>query len=159
MANGVAAVDSLEQLFVKANNDLMVVQHKLEIESEQRYADKNNPLRLMYRIKKIQDELPLLKEQCEKLLAAKQDLIDKTQTMLVGNRALIQRLQVRTNIPVTSDSDDLVYTSLGKIIDEWNEQLGLKSNEMMHDNGSDALRDLNQKLFSSKFKTVDESDC
>ncbi|KAH9303973.1 hypothetical protein KI387_008377 [Taxus chinensis] len=160
MANAVgasAAVDSLEQLFVKANNDLTVVQHKLEIESEQRYPDKSNPLKLMHRIKNIQEELPLLKEQCEKLLAAKQDLIDKTQTMLVGNRALIQRLQVRTNIPVISDSDDPVYTSLETIIDEWNEQLGLKSNAIAYDNGSDALRDLNQKSTIYAYVLVDFS--
>lgn len=151
-AGGSRAVDSLEQLFVKANNDLTAVQHKLEIESEQRYPGKANPYKLMYRIKKIQEELPSLKDQCEKLLAAKQDLIDKTQSMLVGNRGLLQRMQARANIPVIDDTDDTVYISFEKIIDEWNQQLGLKSNEMGNDNGSAVLENLNQKLFSSKIQ-------
>jgi len=73
--------------------------------------------------------------------------------MLVGNRALLQRMQARANIPVICDSDDTVYTSFEKIIDEWNQQLGLKSNEMGHDDGSVVLRDLNQKLFSSKIQS------
>ncbi|KAI3468371.1 hypothetical protein Pfo_025034 [Paulownia fortunei] len=56
-----------------------------------------------------------LKDQCRELLAAKQDLIDKARTLLVGNRTLLQRLQASTGIRVTSDADDPAYVSFNQV--------------------------------------------
>lgn len=113
------AVDGLVNLFTKANNDLIIVQNRLEKEFRETYPDNANPMKLVSRIKKIQEELPSLKEQCRELLSAKQDLIDKARTTIVGNRASLQRLQSSMGIPVTSDSDDPSFTNFNQVIDEW----------------------------------------
>ncbi|KAF5957414.1 hypothetical protein HYC85_004639 [Camellia sinensis] len=110
------AVDNLVNLLTKASHDLTLVQHKLEKEFQQIYPDNANPIKLVSRIKKLQQDLSSLKEQCRVLLAAKQDLIDKARTTLVGNRSSLQRLQASTGIPVTSDSDDPAYTNFNQVI-------------------------------------------
>ncbi|KAI5079528.1 hypothetical protein GOP47_0005007 [Adiantum capillus-veneris] len=138
------AIDTLEQLFVKANNDLNYVHHKLEIESSAREPGQVDPYRLLLRIQKIQDELPVIEDGCRKLLVAKQEVIDKTKEILVANRALLRRLQARVGAPICCDDDDAVYGSFLKVLHEWSDQL--QSGE-----GTDSavIEDLNQKLLSS----------
>ncbi|KAI7998399.1 hypothetical protein ACSBR2_035740 [Camellia fascicularis] len=140
------AVDNLVNLLTKANHDLTLVQHKLEKEFQQIYPDNANPIKLVSRIKKLQQDLSSLKEQCRVLLAAKQDLIDKARTTLVGNRSSLQRLQASTGIPVTSDSDDPAYTNFNQIIDEWTTQVSLRAGDESHESNSE---DINQLLFSA----------
>ncbi|KAA3458079.1 spindle and kinetochore-associated protein 2 [Gossypium australe] len=117
------AADNLVNLFTKANHDLLVVQYRLEKEFQQIYPDNANPMKLVSRIKKIQEELSSLTEQCRELLSAKQDLIDKARTILVGNRNLLQRMQASTGTSLTSDSDDPALTNFNQIIDEWTDQV------------------------------------
>ncbi|KAM1824471.1 hypothetical protein ACFX13_024054 [Malus domestica] len=50
-------------------------------------------MKLVSRIKKIQEKLSTLEDQCRKLLSAKQDLIDKAMTTLVGNINQLHQLQ------------------------------------------------------------------
>jgi hypothetical protein len=92
------ATDGLVKLFRKADHDLDIVHHRLQTEFQQLYPDnvsrKNphhifhtffflllkteidflqaNPMKLVSRIKKIQEEISILKGQCHELLAAKQ---------------------------------------------------------------------------------------
>ncbi|KAI7747178.1 hypothetical protein M8C21_010662 [Ambrosia artemisiifolia] len=141
------AVDGLVNLFIKANNDLNIVQNRLDKEFRQIYPDNANPMKLVARIKKIQDELPSLKEQCRELLSAKQDLIDKARTTIVGNRTSLQRLQTSMGIPVTNDSDDPAYTNFNEAIDEWAQQVRSKTGNEGHE-GSDS-EDINTMLFSA----------
>ncbi|XP_058203553.1 uncharacterized protein LOC131317887 [Rhododendron vialii] len=140
------AVDGLVNLFTKANHDLTVVQHKLEKEFQQIYPDHANPMKLVSRIKKVQEDLSALQEQCRELLAAKQDLIDKARTTLVGNISSLQRLQASTGVAVTSDSQDPAYTNFNKIIDEWTAQLRSRKGDVTEDSSSE---DVNQLLFSA----------
>ncbi|GFQ05638.1 hypothetical protein PHJA_002707900 [Phtheirospermum japonicum] len=121
------AVDGLLNLFSKANRDLSTVHHKLHKEFQQVYPDHANPMKLVSRLKKIEEEMSSLKDQCRELLAAKQDLIDKARTLLVGNRTQLQRLQASTGIPVTRDADDPAYASFNQIIDEWATQVKSKT--------------------------------
>ncbi|XAR71477.1 hypothetical protein NMG60_11028754 [Bertholletia excelsa] len=139
-------VDGLLNLFTKANHDLTVVHHKLEKEFQQIYLDNVNPMNLLSRIKKIQEDLSYLKEQCRELLAAKQDLIDKASTTLVGNRVLLQRLQASCGVPVTSDSDDPAYTNFNQIIDEWTTHVRSRTEDDKHGSSSENINDL---LFSA----------
>uniref|UniRef100_A0A5B7A0S9 Protein FAM33A n=1 Tax=Davidia involucrata TaxID=16924 RepID=A0A5B7A0S9_DAVIN len=140
------AVDRLVNLFTKANHDLTVVQHRLEKEFQQVYPDNANPMKLVSRIKKIQEDLSSLKEQCRELLTAKQDLIDKARMTIVGNRSLLQRLQSSTGVPVTSDCDDPAYTNFNQIIDEWTVQVRSRTEDEKQESGSE---DINQLLFSA----------
>ncbi|KAL4181954.1 hypothetical protein AMTRI_Chr12g273610 [Amborella trichopoda] len=148
---GSQAVGALFNLFTKAKNDLNVVQNRLQKEFEQAYPDNANPMRLLLRIKKLNEELPSLKEQCGELLAAKQDLIDKTRMTLVGNKKLIQRMQASSGIHVVNSADDTDYAQLNQIIDEWNAQVGLKTGDEKHVSSSN---NLNQLLFSAKVQNI-----
>ncbi|OMO61561.1 hypothetical protein CCACVL1_23433 [Corchorus capsularis] len=140
------AADNLLNLFTKANNDLLVVQYRLEKEFQQIYPDNANPMKLVSRIKKIQEELSSLTEQCRELLSAKQDLIDKASTTLVGNRNLIQRMQASTGTHPTSDSDDPAFANFNQIIDEWTVQVRSRIGDETQQSESE---DINKLLFSA----------
>ncbi|XP_073136297.1 uncharacterized protein [Henckelia pumila] len=139
------AVDGLLFLFSKANRDLSMVHHKLSKEFHQLYPDNANPMNLVGRLKKIEEEMSSLKDQCRELLAAKQDLIDKARTVLVGNKTLLQRLQASAGVPMTCDADDPSYENFNQIIDEWTVQVRAKT-EGVEEPGSN---DINQLLFSA----------
>ncbi|GMN45575.1 hypothetical protein TIFTF001_014762 [Ficus carica] len=141
------ATDGLLKLFTQANHDLMLVQHKLEKEFQQVYPNNANPMRLVSRIKKIQEDLWALKEQCRELLSAKQDLIDKARTVIVGNRSMIQRMQTSMGVvPLSDDSSDSAFASFNQIIDEWTVQVRSRTGDVS--NGSDP-EDVNKLLFSA----------
>ncbi|CAA0814992.1 Unknown protein [Striga hermonthica] len=139
------AVDGLLNLFSKANRDLSAVHNKLHKEFNQLYPDHANPMKLVSRLKKIEEEMSSLKDQCRELLAAKQDLIDKARTLLVGNRTQLQRLQSSAGVPVTSDADDPAYVSFNQIIDEWGMQVKSKTDNELESESND----INQLLFSA----------
>ncbi|KAJ0089840.1 hypothetical protein Patl1_12615 [Pistacia atlantica] len=140
------ATDGLVNLLTRANHDLSMIQYKLEKEFQQVYPENANPMKLVSRIKKVQEDLSTLKEQCRELLAAKQDLIDKARTTLVGNRSLVQKMQASLDIPVTSESEDPAFASFKEIIDEWTVQLRSRTGDENHDSDSE---DINKLLFSA----------
>ncbi|CDP07912.1 unnamed protein product [Coffea canephora] len=140
------AVDGLFNLFNKANNDLAMLHDRLDKEFKQIYPDNANPMKLVARIKKIQEEVSSLNEQCRELLAAKQDLIDKARVILVGNRSLLQRLQASTGVPVTDDSNDSAYTNFNQIIEEWTVQVRSRTGDEKQESGPE---DINHLLFSA----------
>ncbi|XP_020960876.1 uncharacterized protein LOC107605449 isoform X2 [Arachis ipaensis] len=119
------ATDGVLNLFRKANHDLNFVHHSLEKEFQTLYPDNANPMKLVSRIKKIQEDISTLKGQCQDLLAAKQDLIDKAQRTLVENRNLVQRMQASVGIPLTGE-DDEAFTNFQQIIEEWTMQVRSK---------------------------------
>ncbi|PON73188.1 Spindle and kinetochore-associated protein [Parasponia andersonii] len=146
MAQHHEATDGLLKLLTKANHDLTLVQHKLEKEFQQIYPENANPMKLVSRIKRIQEDLSTLKEQCRELLSAKQDLIDKTRTIIVGNRSLLQRMQTSMGIPLTDDFADSAFENFNQIIDEWTVQVRSRTGD--ENNGSDH-EDVNKLLFSA----------
>ncbi|KNA19385.1 hypothetical protein SOVF_062080 [Spinacia oleracea] len=140
------AADNLVTLFTKANHDLSLLHFKLDKEFQQIYPDNANPMKLVGRVKKIQDELSSLKDQCRQLLAAKQDLIDKASSILVGNRSMVHRMQASVGIPMTSDSEDAAFSSFDQIIEEWTTHVRSRTG----DGGDSAMpEDINDLLFAS----------
>ncbi|XP_027369159.1 uncharacterized protein LOC113874986 [Abrus precatorius] len=139
------ATDGLLTLFTKANHDLAMVHHRLEMEFQQVYPYNANPMKLVSRIKKIQEDISTLKGQCHELLAAKQDLIDKAQRTLVENRNSVQRMQTSLGITPTGE-DDAAFTNFKQVIEEWTVQVRSKTGNEMHDSDSG---DLNKLLFSA----------
>ncbi|XP_078443651.1 spindle/kinetochore-associated protein [Wolffia australiana] len=138
------ALDEVANLLGKANRGLCIVQHHLEKEFMQSYPDHANPYKLVFRIKKIQEELASLKELCRELLADKQELIDSARTTFLEQKTLLQRLLVSAGLPLISDQDSLVFSNLNQIIDEWAAQVRSKAD------AQDPLSvDINQMLFSS----------
>ncbi|KAM0967979.1 hypothetical protein ACFX13_016716 [Malus domestica] len=140
------ATDGLVKLLTKANHDLTVVQHRLEREFQQIYPDNANPMKLVSRIKKIQEELSTLEDHCRQLLSAKQDLIDKARTTLVGNRNQLQRMETSMGVFADADSDDSAFANFNQVIDEWTAQVRSKTGDENRDSDSE---DINQLLFSA----------
>nr|GLL32769.1 uncharacterized protein LOC109171953 [Ipomoea trifida] len=138
--------DGLVSLFTKANHDLNLVSFKLEKEFQQVYSDNTNPMKLVSRINKIQEELASIQEQCRELLAAKQDLIDKARTTLVGNRSLLQKLQASAGVPVIDDSNDPEFANFNQVIDEWTAQVRAGADDEDQEAVSE---DINHLLFSA----------
>ncbi|GMY21058.1 spindle and kinetochore-associated protein 2 isoform X2 [Fagus crenata] len=83
------AMDGLVNLLTKSNHNLAV----------------ENPKKLLSRIKKVQEDLLTLKEQCRELLKAK------------------QQMQASVGIPLISDSNDPVFANFNQIVDEWEAQV------------------------------------
>ncbi|URE38692.1 hypothetical protein MUK42_07261 [Musa troglodytarum] len=108
------AVDDVMKVLSRASRDLLLVQRQLDQEFQRSYPDDVNPCKIVARIKKIQEDLVSLKELCRELLAEKQDLIDKTRSVLVGQRHSLQMLLASSGLPSTSESDDIAYTNLNQ---------------------------------------------
>ncbi|KAK6927674.1 Ska2, N-terminal [Dillenia turbinata] len=140
------AVDGLANLLTRANHDLTVIQQRLDREFQQIYPNSANPMKLLSRIKRIQEEIPSLKVQCRELLAAKQDLIDKARTTLLGNRTMLLRMQAATGISPSSDADDPAYANFNQIIDEWTAQVRSRGGDEKDEANSE---DINKLLFSA----------
>ncbi|KAK1292208.1 hypothetical protein QJS10_CPB17g00151 [Acorus calamus] len=137
------AVEDLESLLMKAHQDLTFVRRELDKQFDKSYPNNVNPCKLVSRIRRIQEELPSLKEQCRELLTAKQDLIDNARSILVGNRSLLQRLQASCGLPVIRNSEDAAYMNLVQIMDEWTDQVKLKTENQCE------AEDINRLLFSA----------
>ncbi|KAF1885559.1 hypothetical protein Lal_00039390 [Lupinus albus] len=140
------AMEGIVRLFTKANHDLNMLKHRLEKEFENVYPENANPMKLVSRIKKIQDDILILTGQCHHLLAAKQDLIDKAQTVLLENRNLLHRMQSSLGIPITPQQHDDPFTNFKQIIEEWTLQVRSKTGDKTDDADSG---DLNKLLFSA----------
>ncbi|CAN8289360.1 unnamed protein product [Cochlearia groenlandica] len=61
-------------------------------------------MKLIQRIKKLQEDVTVLKDQCLELLSAKQDFIDKAQTTLVDNYNLVQKMNASLGESANSDA-------------------------------------------------------
>ncbi|CAI0438580.1 unnamed protein product [Linum tenue] len=109
------STDGLVILLMKAHHDLAAVQFKLEKEFQQTYPENANPVKLVNRIKKMQEEVSGLKEQCRELLAAKQELVDKARSIMLGNNNVIQRMQVSTGISPTT-VDDPAFADFNQMV-------------------------------------------
>ncbi|KAH7301121.1 hypothetical protein KP509_23G013000 [Ceratopteris richardii] len=101
---------------------LQFVQQKLEAEFKGSQAGQVDPFKLQQRIERIQHELPLVEDECRKLIAAKQVLIDKTKKTLVANRATISQLQEHVGVTLCSNEYDVAYSSFMKVLTEWNDR-------------------------------------
>ncbi|WOL19676.1 hypothetical protein Cni_G28478 [Canna indica] len=138
------AVDDVMKVLSSANRDLILVQRQLDQEFQRSYSDDVNPCKIVARIKKIQEDLVSLKENCRELLAEKQDLIDKARTVLVGQRQSLQMLLASSGLPSTSEADDMAFANLNQVIDEWTAQVRAKTGDER-----DTDEDINQMLFSA----------
>ncbi|KFK32602.1 hypothetical protein AALP_AA6G265400 [Arabis alpina] len=139
------AVDNLINVFARASHDLTLVHSKLDKEFHQIYPDNANPMKLIQRIKKLQEDVTVLKDQCLELLSAKQDLIDKAQTTLVGNYNLIQKMNTSLGESTNTDADDAL-ADFNQIIDEWTTQV--RSRTVGETEEADK-EDINKLLFSA----------
>ncbi|KAK6912465.1 Ska2, N-terminal, partial [Dillenia turbinata] len=121
-----------------------------------------NPMKLLSRMKRIQEEIPSLKVQCRELIIVKQDLIDKARTTLLGNRTMLLRMQAGIShlvmqmildmltstrlIVMELESDLISCVLILQIIDEWTTQVRLRGGDEKDEANSE---DINKLLFSA----------
>ncbi|KAK1317527.1 hypothetical protein QJS10_CPA05g02255 [Acorus calamus] len=74
---------------MKAHQDLTFVRRELDKQFDKSYPNNVNPCKLVSRIRRIQDELPSLKEQCRDLLTAKQ-IMDEWTDQVKLKTAIVQ---------------------------------------------------------------------
>ncbi|KAM7269373.1 hypothetical protein ACFE04_024870 [Oxalis oulophora] len=141
------AVDNLVNTLTRANHDLTLVHYKLDKEFQQLYPHNANPMKLVSRINKIQEDVVALKDQCRQLLLAKQDLIDKARTILVGNRSTLQRMQPSLGISTLDDAHDPAFANFNQVVDEWATQVRTKTTGEEVDDSEP--EDVNKLLFSA----------
>ncbi|KAL5220936.1 hypothetical protein ABZP36_025649 [Zizania latifolia] len=137
-----SAVNEVLSTLGSASSALADVQRRLDLEFRASYPDHANPVKLVARVNRIQEEVAALKGLCRDLLAQKQELIDKMRTSLAAQRGAVQRLLASSGLPLMSDADDAAYANLNQIIDEWTAQVGPATGD-----GKD--EDTNQILFSA----------
>ncbi|KAF3575212.1 hypothetical protein F2Q69_00062661 [Brassica cretica] len=140
------AVDNLINVFARASRDLDAVHFKLDKEFQQTYPENANPMKLIQRIKKLQEDVTFLKDQCLELLSAKQDLIDKAQTTLVGNYNLIQKINASLGESTNGDAADDALADFNQIIEEWTMQVRSRT---VGETEEPDKEDINKLLFSA----------
>eukprot|EP01112_Ceratiomyxa_fruticulosa_P015203 TRINITY_DN4449_c0_g1_i1.p1 TRINITY_DN4449_c0_g1~~TRINITY_DN4449_c0_g1_i1.p1 ORF type:complete len:302 (-),score=69.99 TRINITY_DN4449_c0_g1_i1:61-966(-) len=110
---------SLEHLFQKADSDLQFVVYRLEVEFNKKLENtKQNPLKLIQRIKRIQDELPAIQDDIERIVACKQSLLD-SQRVLFSNGLSLERLQVAVGGQHLALDETESYKQLSNVLENW----------------------------------------
>ncbi|KAF0910544.1 hypothetical protein E2562_002986 [Oryza meyeriana var. granulata] len=137
-----SAVNEVLSTLAAANSTLADVQRRLDVEFRAAYPDHANPVKLVARLKRIQEEVAALKGLCRDLLAQKQELIDTVRTSLAAQRSATQRLLTSSGLPPMSEEDEAAYANLNQIIDEWTAQVSPETGD-----GKD--EDTNQIFFSA----------
>lgn len=117
------AVNDVFTTLVGASNALSDVQRRLDLEFRSSYPDHANPVKLVGRVKRVQEEVAALKALCRDLLAQKQELVDMMRTSLAAQRGATQRLLAASGLPLMTEDDEAAYANLNQVIDEWTAQL------------------------------------
>ncbi|BAC10754.1 unknown protein [Oryza sativa Japonica Group] len=137
-----AAVNEVLSTLAAANSTLADVQRRLDADFRAAYPDHANPVKLVARLKRIQEEVAAVKGLCRDLLTQKQELIDAMRTSLAVQRSAVQRLLASSGLPPMSEEDAATDANLNQIIDEWTAHVG-------PDTGDDKDEDTNQIFFAA----------
>eukprot|EP00002_Diphylleia_rotans_P021440 TRINITY_DN4170_c0_g1_i3.p1 TRINITY_DN4170_c0_g1~~TRINITY_DN4170_c0_g1_i3.p1 ORF type:complete len:325 (+),score=70.23 TRINITY_DN4170_c0_g1_i3:52-1026(+) len=135
------ATKLFESEFRKTWADLSYVAVKLEADYGSKYDmhDKSglNPMRILKRIKKLQDDIPKLREELETVMIQKHMLMDACHRNLSQNRSKILRFQQQLGQNPISDDADQVYRDFLAIKNAYGNQVadvtGGKAGHGSHD--------------------------
>eukprot|EP00775_Hariotina_reticulata_P006432 gene6432-6662_t len=101
---------------------LNMIAHTLENEFAERFGHTGaNPLEVAKRLRRLQRDLPALKQECQALLSAKQELIDSAQRVLDNNSSQLQQLSSKAGFSLPDDQG--VHDAYSTAVQEWEEQL------------------------------------
>ncbi|KAK9822805.1 hypothetical protein WJX81_000337 [Elliptochloris bilobata] len=117
-----AATEHFLTSLEKAEADLKAVARRFEEEFQERCGGVAvNPLSILQRIKKLERELPQVREECCAVLEAKQALVDAAHRGLAGNHAAVVQLQGRAGLP---PGDDAALRDFAGAVAEWSRVVG-----------------------------------
>lgn len=98
-----AATDRVVICLEKAEADLKVVAHRLEDEFQDTYGECGaNPFSVLQRLKKLERELPRIRDECCVVLTAKQELLERANSQMSATSELLEQLESRAGIPLAS---------------------------------------------------------
>ncbi|BDA51102.1 hypothetical protein COCOBI_17-3220 [Coccomyxa sp. Obi] len=98
-----AATDRVVICLEKAEADLKAVAHRLEDEFQDTYGGCGaNPLSVLQRLKKLERELPHVRDDCYAVLTAKQELLERANRQMSATRELQEELESMAGIPLAS---------------------------------------------------------
>eukprot|EP00878_Enallax_costatus_P016446 GHUV01017251.1.p1 GENE.GHUV01017251.1~~GHUV01017251.1.p1 ORF type:complete len:158 (+),score=46.95 GHUV01017251.1:335-808(+) len=101
---------------------LNMIAHTLENEFVERFGHTGaNPLEITKRLRKLQRELPALKQECQALLSCKQELIDNARRLLDANSSQLQQLCGKAGYAPADDQG--VHDAYSKAVQEWEGQM------------------------------------
>lgn len=60
-----------------------------------------NPLQILQRVKALQDDLPRVQEEWQRVMVAKQTIIDVARQQQLSNHRALSQLSIAANIPVS----------------------------------------------------------
>ncbi|KIY99690.1 hypothetical protein MNEG_8269 [Monoraphidium neglectum] len=116
------AGEDLIGLLERSGTTLAQVARRLEEEFADRFSDVGvNPLAIIKRIRRLERDLPELKEQCQALITTKQELTDSARQLLHSNRDQLQALNARSGAPQHDDA--AVVGAFDSAIGEWDSQM------------------------------------
>ncbi|KYQ91121.1 hypothetical protein DLAC_08027 [Tieghemostelium lacteum] len=115
-------LSNLKDFFIDIESDLNTVQQRLNLEFNNEYGNKLNPLKISERLKKIQDDLPTLENDLDMIFIAKKDFIEFSK-ILLDSRNIIQSMQERKSQPIVSSNNDFVLHQYTSNIANWEANL------------------------------------
>ncbi|PSC75315.1 spindle and kinetochore-associated 2 isoform X1 [Micractinium conductrix] len=113
-----AAGEGLVAALQRAQAELQSIQNRLEEEhaAASRKGDVNT-LSLLTRLNRLRRELPAVQQECQQVLAAKQELVDAVKLGLGANTEQLHKLRRHAGIPADAASDD-TYASFKAAVRE-----------------------------------------
>lgn len=116
------ASEDLISLLERSSTTLAFVARRLEDEFAARFQDVGvNPLSIIKRIKRLERDLPDLKEQCQALISSKQELTDSARQLLHSNQQQLQQLCGKSGAPQHDDAS--VLSAFDASLEEWDAQM------------------------------------
>jgi len=163
---------SLELIFQKADSDLQFVVHRLEAEFNKKLQNsKQNPLKIIQRIKRIQEDLPVIQEDIERIVACKQSLLEDSQRILFSNGMLLERLQMSVGDRPLSLGEigaykkgvemHPSYQQFNNVIENWEKDAqGYTLSKFLYPTkkSSERVEEKNEKMKSEQSNWISDSD-
>lgn len=111
----------------KAATDLNYVLHFLRTEYAQKFEASGepnlNPMKLMQRLERIQEDLPRLKEDCLTLCTEKRNLIEMSKKTLLDTRQRLLDMNKNLGLDMPDDHLDSIYQDFNEMAAVCNDQI------------------------------------
>ncbi|GAX73808.1 hypothetical protein CEUSTIGMA_g1259.t1 [Chlamydomonas eustigma] len=130
---------------------LDAIARKIDVSCSERQCrtDEVNSVLLYKRIKRLSQQLPILKSECQQLIEQKQALVDAAKAQLTGNRQSLVELAAKCNIAV--DSDVGSFKDFTSALESWDLQAANHMSDLQNEPTQSYLsrEDLNKALAGS----------
>lgn len=131
---------------------LNMIAHTLENEFSERFGHTGaNPLEVAKRLRKLQRDLPALKQECQAVLQCKQELVDSARRLLDSNTSQLQQLCAKAGF--TPPDDQGVHEAYAAAVKDWEGQMLQRYSGLPDGVGQKySTHSLNQALASARLQ-------